>query len=168
MSFLKQLVKKLASGSNNSEPITHADEVEIDQALDTLMFRIDKPLRRLSMLLQGLPNPLHEDTNVRPTVHGRLVKWCEGKELGWLFDNATDSLDLASHRLYGFDVTEFLEDPETRVPTIMYLIFRSESMIVTINKFSPVVLKKIPPLYQNKKINNYLSFCYLSFSIQKI
>jgi polyhydroxyalkanoate synthase len=39
---------------------------------------------------------------------------------------------------------------------------------VTVNKFSPVVLKKIPPLYQNKKINNYLSFCYLSFSIQKI
>ena len=129
MSFLKQFVKKLTSGSSGGEPITHADEVEIDNALDTLMFRIDRPLRRLSMLLQGLPNPLNEDPNTRATVHARLLKWSEGNSLGWLFDNPTDSLDLASHRLYGFDVTEFLEDPEIRVPTIMYLIFRSEGMI---------------------------------------
>lgn len=132
MSFLKQLVRKLASGSgigSNNEQITHVDEAEIDQALDTLMFRIDKPLRRLSMLLQGLPNPQSDSPDARPTVHARLLKWSEGHELGWLFDNATDLLDLSTHKLYGFDVTEFLEDPQIRVPTIMYLIFRSESMI---------------------------------------
>jgi type IV secretion system protein VirB4 len=125
--FLKTLVKQLVSSSG--EPITHNDERELDQALETLMFHIDKPLRRLSMLIQSLPNPLSDDPQARPTVHARLQRWCEGGEFGWLFDNPTDALDLTSHRLYGFDVTEFLDNPVTRTPTIMYLLFRTERMI---------------------------------------
>lgn len=44
-----------------------------------------------------------------------LLKWCEGAELGWLFDNANDALDLTTHQLYGFYVTEF-DDGTIRVP----------------------------------------------------
>jgi type IV secretion system protein VirB4 len=125
--FLKSLVKQLVGSSG--DPITHNDEREIDQALDTLMVHIDKPLRRLSMLIQSLPNPLSDDPLARPTVHARLQRWCGEGEFGWLFDNPADALDLTSHRLYGFDVTEFLDNPATRTPTIMYLLFRTEGMI---------------------------------------
>jgi type IV secretion system protein VirB4 len=127
MQFLKQFIKKLASAGG--APITHSDEEEINRALHTMMFHIDRPLRRLSMLLQSLPNPLYEGRGGHPTVHARLLKWCEGGEYGWLFDNPEDALDLTSHRLYGFDITEFLENPETRGPTMMYLVFRTEGMI---------------------------------------
>lgn len=127
LSFLKQLIIKLASA--RGESVTHNDELEIDQALETLMLHIDKPLRRLSMLLQGLPNPVQNEQDARPKMHSRLAKWAEGGELGWLFDNVEDKLDLTTHRIYGFDVTEFLDDPVTRVPIIMYLTHRTESMI---------------------------------------
>lgn len=126
MSFLKKFIKALAAAGG---PVTHADELQINQALDTLMHHIDKPLRRLSMLVQSLPNPHFDDGDHRATVHSRLIKWCAGHELGWLFDNPTDALDLTTHQMYGFDVTEFLENPETRGPVMMYLIYRTEAMI---------------------------------------
>lgn len=127
MLFIKSLVKQLVASSG--DPITHNDEREIDHALETVMTHIDKPLRRLGMLLQSLPNPVSDEPDARPTVHARLEKWCEGGEYGWLFDNPTDALDLTSHRLYGFDVTDFLDNPATRTPTIMYLLYRTEGMI---------------------------------------
>lgn len=126
--FLKQFVKKLASAGGES--VTHRDEEEIDQALAALMSpSIDKPLRRLSMLLQFLPNPRSDDQNARPTVAARLQKWCQGGEYGWLFDNDADALDLSTHRIYGFDITEFLDNPDARTPVMMYLLFRTEGMI---------------------------------------
>jgi type IV secretion system protein VirB4 len=125
LTFLKRLVIRLASGAG--EPVTHSDEQQIDQALNTLMFHIDKPFRRMSVLLQSLPNPLSDEG--RPTVHARLAKFAEGGEFGWLFDNDDDMLDLTTHRIYGFDVTEFLETPEIRAPLMMYLIYRTEGML---------------------------------------
>ena len=125
--FLKQFVKRLASAGG--EPVTHNDEVEIDQALKTLMVHIDRPLRRLSMLLQALPNPIRDELDARPSVHARLMKWCQGGDYGWLFDNEHDVLDLTTHQLYGFDVTDFLENDEVRPALMMYLIYRTEGMI---------------------------------------
>lgn len=125
--FLKQFVKKLASAGGE---VTHRDEEEIDQAITALMSdSIDKSLRRLSLLLQFLPNPRSEDMNARPTVHARLLKWCEGGDYGWLFDNPNDALDLSTHQIYGFDITEFLDNPEARTPVMMYLLYRTEGMI---------------------------------------
>jgi type IV secretion system protein VirB4 len=126
--FLKQFVRKLAS--LGGEIITHRDEEEIDHALSAMMSdRIDRPFRRLSLLLQFLPNPHSDDTAARPTVHARLTKWCEGGEYGWLFDNAADALDVSTHRMYGFDITDFLDHPDVRTPVMMYLLYRTEGMI---------------------------------------
>jgi len=125
--FLKRLVKVLAS--SNGVAINHKDETELDQALDTLMHHIDKPSRRLSVLVQSLPNPIQQDADARPSLHARLLKWCMGGDYGWLFDNADDLLDLTTHKLYGFDVTDFLENPEIRSPLMMYLLYRTENMI---------------------------------------
>src|SRR5690606_24977442 len=65
--FLKQFVRKLAEAGGE---VTHRDEEEIDQAISAMMSdSIDKALRRLSLLLQFLPNPRSDDMNARPTVH---------------------------------------------------------------------------------------------------
>lgn len=127
MAFLREFVKKLANSSG--ELITHSDEQEIDDALETVMFHIDKSSRRLSMLLQNLPNPRAHERDARATVHARLEKWCDAQKLGWMFDNPVDDMDLSAHRMYGFDMTELLDDPITRVPAVMYLIHRTEGMI---------------------------------------
>lgn len=127
--FIKAIIKQLAESSG--DPVNHNDEVEISRALDTVMFRLDKPLRRLSLLLQNLPNPMPDpnDPNPRPTVHARLLKWCEGGEYGWLFDNETDDIDLTRYRLYGFDYTDFLDVPIIRTPMMMYLMHRTDAMV---------------------------------------
>lgn len=125
--FLKQFVKKLVEMGGE---VTHHDEEEINQAVTAVMSdNMDKTLRRLSLLLQFLPNPRSYDPSTRPTVHSRLVKWCANGDYGWLFDNAVDALDLSTHRIYGFDITEFLDNPETRTPVMMYLLYRTEGMI---------------------------------------
>lgn len=125
--FLRALLRKLATTPDCS--ISHHDERELDDALDAIMNHMDKPMRRLSALIQFLPNPISGEADARPTVHSRLARWCEGGELGWLFDNPVDRLDLTESRLYGFDVTDFLDNPITRTPTMMYLIYRTEAML---------------------------------------
>lgn len=126
MIFLKGLIKQLATSSG--EPVNHRDEVEIDTALDTVMNRLDKRLRNLTTLLQSLPNPIGNEDQ-RPTVSARLRKWTRGHDLGWLFDNQIDEIDLAEHRIYGFDYTEFLDAPEIRTPLMMYLLYRTDEMV---------------------------------------
>jgi type IV secretion system protein VirB4 len=122
--FLKQFISTLAKAGG---PVTHRDEREIDDALKSVM-ELDKEDRRLSTLIQGLPDPRDPDAT-HPTVAARLRKWTVEGELGWLFDNPSDALNLDTHRLYGFDVTEFLDNDETRGPLMMYLTYRTEGMI---------------------------------------
>jgi type IV secretion system protein VirB4 len=125
--FLKQLLKVMAQTEATGQEVLHADEREIDLALATLE-TLPKEQRCLSTLLQVIPNPQGRKTGA-PTLHMRLSKWASGQEWGWLFDNAHDALNLETHRLYGFDVTEFLEQPEIRTPLMMYLLHRTEKMI---------------------------------------
>lgn len=126
MAFLRQFVKELASESG---PVTHEDELAIEHALGVVMFDMPRPLRRMTVLLQSLINATQANSGRGPTVHARLLKWTEGHSLGWVFDNPDDLIDLSTHRLYGFDVTDFLDNPETRGPLMMYLIYRTEAMI---------------------------------------
>lgn len=129
ISFLKRFVKTLAAAAG---PVSHQDEKHIDQGINTIMAdSFPKALRRLSILVQNLPHAMHidEDHAGPASVHSRLLKWCEGGEYGWMFDNPTDALNLSTHKIYGFDVTEFLEQPDIRGPVMMYLIYRTEKMI---------------------------------------
>jgi len=124
--FLKELVKGLVAASGH--PVTHRDEEEIDRAVNTTMKLIDASDRRLSVLLQSLPDAATDEA-AHPSVAARLRKWCEGGQYGWVFDNPTDLLDLTTHRTYGFDITEFLGNAEARGPMMKYLIFRTEAML---------------------------------------
>jgi len=120
ITFLEKLVKRLVK--HEGLPITPAQERQINDAIRGVM-GAPKPKRRLSAVLEFL-DPTDENG-----LHIRLQKWCRSGALGWLFDNAEDTLRLDDCAMVGFDVTEFLENDETRTPTIMYLFHRIESLI---------------------------------------
>jgi type IV secretion system protein VirB4 len=79
--------------------------------------------RRLSSVLEFL------DPSDANGLHARLQRWCRGGQLGWLFDNQEDTLNVEGTPIVGFDVTDFLDNPETRTPTIMYLFHRIQTLI---------------------------------------
>lgn len=120
LTFLETLIKQLVK--HDGLPITPKQEREIAQAIAGVMGAA-KPKRRLGAVLEFL-DPTDENG-----LHIRLARWCRGGALGWLFDNAEDSLRLDDCTMVGFDVTEFLDNNETRTPTIMYLFHRIESLI---------------------------------------
>jgi Type IV secretory pathway, VirB4 components len=103
-------------------PITPVQEREINQAIAGLM-GASKGKRRLGALLEFL------DPTEPNGIHMRLARWCQGGPLGWLFDNPEDTFSLEGADIFGFDVTDFLENEETRTPTIMYLFHRIEKLI---------------------------------------
>lgn len=121
ISFLERLVKQLVH--HPAFPISPGQEREIHDAVQGVMGAA-KPLRRLSAVLQFL-NPMDEQG-----LHIRLSRWCQGGALGWLLDNPEDTLSIEDDiPIIGFDVTEFLDNPETRTPTIMYLFHRIEKLM---------------------------------------
>lgn len=61
-------------------------------------------------------------------IGARLERWCHGKPLGWVFDNEADELTLDADFI-GFDMTDFLDNPEIRSPLMMYLFQRVERLI---------------------------------------
>ncbi|NOU40416.1 MAG: VirB4 family type IV secretion/conjugal transfer ATPase [Methylotenera sp.] len=118
--FLEALVKKLVQ--HEGMPLTPAQEKEINQAIVGVMGAA-KQKRRLGALLEFF------DPTDANGLHARLSRWCRGGALGWLFDNAEDTFSLEGSPIFGFDVTDFLDNEETRTPTIMYLFHRIEKLI---------------------------------------
>jgi len=117
--FCERLVRLLIGGD-----ISARDENEISHAVRTVMGKhVKKPVRCLSLVAQNLSavgdNSLAE----------RLHKWLRGNTLGWVFDNDVDQLDFSTHRIFGFDYTEFLDDQEIRTPVMAYLLHVTESLI---------------------------------------
>ena len=119
LDFWERLVRKLVDGG---EPLSAKDELDVSRAVREVA-RMAKPLRRLSMVRQLLPN-VGENS-----LHARLAKWCAGGRLGWLLDNPSDRLDFTRARLFGFDDTELLDDAEVSTPLTMYLLHLTESLI---------------------------------------
>ena len=120
LTFLETLVKQLVK--HDGLPITPKQAREISQAIAGVMGAA-KHKRRIGAVLEFL-DPTDDNG-----LHIRLARWCRGGALGWLFDNTEDTLRLDNCTMVGFDVTEFLDNDETRTPTIMYLFHRIESLI---------------------------------------
>ncbi len=120
ITFLVSLVKRLVK--HELYPITPSQERDIDQAVKAVMAQDDFRLRRLGSVIQML------DPTSESGISARLSKWCEGGQFGWLFDNPEDLLKFEDLPIVGFDVTEFLDNEETRTPTIMYLLHRVEAL----------------------------------------
>ncbi|MFM0262883.1 VirB4 family type IV secretion/conjugal transfer ATPase [Paraburkholderia sediminicola] len=117
--FWERLVRKLV---DTGMPLSARDELDISRAVREVA-RMDKSLRRLSMVRQLLPN-VGENS-----LHARLAKWCAGGRLGWVLDNPADCVDLTRASLFGFDDTELLDDVEVSTPVTMYLLHLTESLI---------------------------------------
>ncbi|MFP3184062.1 MAG: VirB4 family type IV secretion/conjugal transfer ATPase [Paraburkholderia sp.] len=119
LDFWERLVRKLV---DTGLLLSARDELDISRAVREVA-RMERPLRRLSMVRQLLPN-VGENS-----LHARLAKWCAGGRLGWVLDNPTDTVDLARAHLFGFDDTELLDDAEVSTPVTMYLLHLTESLI---------------------------------------
>lgn len=105
----------------------------ISTAVDAT-YENDPSLRRLrhfKELLSGTRRPEPGD------LADRLGAWIGsasgagndgGGEHAWLFDNERDLLDLDT-RVLGFDMTQLLENPRLRTPTMMYLFHRIDERL---------------------------------------
>lgn len=135
LTFLETLIKQLVK--RDGLPVTPKQEREISQAIAGVMGAA-KHKRRMGAVLEFL------DPTDDSGIHIRLARWCRGGALGWLFDNADDTLRVDDCTMVGFDVTEFLENDETRTPTIMYLFHRIESLID--GRRIPIFMDEFPNL----------------------
>jgi type IV secretion system protein VirB4 len=129
--FLESLVKVLVSGEN--QRVTVTDELRITSAVRTVM-KMPKEIRSLSTVIQNMTEGTDKEDRENSIVK-RLSKWCRddgaGKvgALSWVLDCQDDIIDFTTHKNYGFDGTDFLDNNDVRTPISMYLLHRMESII---------------------------------------
>ncbi|MGS1116496.1 VirB4 family type IV secretion/conjugal transfer ATPase [Castellaniella sp. UC4442_H9] len=129
IAFMVRLVVYLAE--RRGEAVSTRQRADITQAVQQLVTLIDRPARTLSTLNTLLPNPYSEDDS-HSTIHARLAPWCQGGEYGWVFDNPSDHLDLETTgdkpAIFGFDLTELLDDDVVRGAATLYLKHRIDTL----------------------------------------
>lgn len=117
-SFLADLITVLVSGGMDRQ-LTPTETGDIDRALKAVM-SLPRPARNLTVLYQNLP------TNQVDGISQRLLRWCHGQALGWVFDNPIDNISLAADKWLGYDYTEILDDRLACTPVMMYLMHLSQ------------------------------------------
>lgn len=125
LQFCEQLIGQFVKTPGQDLPLLSAKEQhEITHAVRTVMSEaVGREVRCLSLVLQNLP------ATGENSVKARLKKWTRGHPLGWAFDNPADTQDFSGASLFGYDYTEFLDDPEIRTPIVAYLLRLTESLI---------------------------------------
>lgn len=81
-----------------------------------------RTLANLSGLLMGRAR---SDAN---DLQSRLRPWFDG-EKAWLFNARSDALSFSEPRIFGFDMTHILDNPEVRTPALMYLYHRLDELL---------------------------------------
>lgn len=107
-SFLLRLTKRLAADKDGL--VSDEEELEIKQAIDTVMTEYPQGDRGLSALLLLIQ---------RPELRLRLSKWCrsENGQYAWCLDAATNQFDPEHMNRIGFDTTLLInQDPSTGKP----------------------------------------------------
>ena len=120
--FLADWTAKLISG--RSPPLDADDTARIVEAVDANFAQPAqyRRLRHFAELFRGSRRPTQTD------LAARLAPWHGAGDYAWLFDNAADGLDLDAPTI-GFDMTNILDDPAARTPTMMYLFHRIEERL---------------------------------------
>ncbi len=116
--FLVEWLGALLSQRDSEEEKLIASAVDVAYDNDAQFRR----LRYFRELLSGSKRPEAGD------LAARLSPWIHEGPNAWLFDNATDALDL-SQQVIGFDMTELLDTPVLRTPTMMYLFHRVDERL---------------------------------------
>ncbi len=119
IAFLRQFFRVLVRRENR--PFSVAEERMIDDGIDAVM-RLPPESRSLSAMREMLGYADAEG------VGARLERWCLGGPLGWAFDGPRDEVSMAA-QFIGFDMTDFLENPEIRTPTMLYLFHRVDELL---------------------------------------
>jgi type IV secretion system protein VirB4 len=116
--FLRDWLGVMLAASGPEELATLAQAVDACMEADPAFRR----LRHFRELLGGARRPQPGD------LPSRLDPWIGEGEHAWLFDNATDALDLDASTL-GFDMTALLDSPVLRTPTMLYLFHRIDERL---------------------------------------
>ena len=117
--WLSLFVRNLVRAENR--PITVQEERLIDEGIASVM-RLTPENRSFDALRSVLGMA---DAG---GVGARLEKWTSRGALGWVFDNAEDEMKLDT-RFLGFDMTEFLDNPDIRTPLMLYLFRRIDDLL---------------------------------------
>ncbi|KHL58845.1 conjugal transfer protein TraB [Xanthomonas euvesicatoria] len=136
IAFVKRLIRVLAETSFGGA-IDHGDLEAASAAVEAVMGAdslIPMELRNMTTLVQQLPNPYQTGTADRPTLAALLKPWTRDGEHGWLFDNDHDLVDVTTHDINAFDITEFIvgkdqPQPPARTPMLLYLLYRVRESI---------------------------------------
>lgn len=116
LEFLRAWLRMLARPSGGR--LTVREERDLEQALRGTL-ALSESDRRLSRLLEFL------DPTDTEGLHARLASWCEcaAGEYAWVFDNTRDVVAdrIQGSGVFGFDVTEFLDNERCRAPVTFYL-----------------------------------------------
>lgn len=162
LSFLSQLLHIVAK-KPNGESLTVQEEGDLSAALTGLM-ALPMHLRRIGQVLAFL-----DPTNPEG-IYYRIQKWTSGYSLGWVFDNETDNLDMTRSRLFGFDMTQLLDNKDVRTAALFYLMHRMNEVIngqrfvCLMDEFWKLLLDEVfEDFAQNKlktirKLNGFLIF----------
>lgn len=113
--FVRQLVRA------ENRPITVQEERLIDEGIASVM-RLPREQRSLDALRSVL------GMSDAGGVGARLEKWTSRGAQGWVFDNAEDEMKLDT-RFLGFDMTDFLDNPDIRTPLMLYLFRRIDDLL---------------------------------------
>lgn len=115
--YLMQFITALVT--RNGELISAIDEQIISQAIDGI-YNVPKKVRNLSTLCTFFGEDWKKYKNLKTWLLS------EQGSRGYLFDNATDSLNLDS-AVVGVDLTMIMEDQTALLPMMLYLFNRIES-----------------------------------------
>ena len=96
---------------------------DIHKAVKVVFEEVDFAHRRLAAVDQALPDIGDNGLGLR------LSQWVNHGALAWVLDSPRDTLQLENNRLFGFDYTEFLDDPITRTPIMLALLAACEGLI---------------------------------------
>lgn len=129
IAFAKRLVKVCAETTLNGK-LHPRDSKAVDSAVESVMGEdsfLDISDRTMTTVMQQIPVSEDEEENI--SLVELLEPWCKGGEHGWLFDNPSDSLNIGSSDIHGFDISDFIVEkdqpaPPTRAPMLMYLLYR--------------------------------------------
>lgn len=167
--FLAEWIGQLLTAEGGS--LDSEDRAMIADAIDANYHQPPghRRLRYLRELFRGARRPTAGD------LAARLSAWCEGGDHAWLFDNASDQLDVET-RILGFDMTKLLDAPTIRVPAMMYLFHRLEQRldgnpaIIVVDEGwkvldDPVFVRRIKDWEKTiRKRNGLVGFCTQSAS----
>jgi type IV secretion/conjugal transfer VirB4 family ATPase len=116
LDFLSVFVRVLAE-SQGAEAITAGQERELYAQIQNLYELDDSGLHTLSTL----GNTLRRD------LDGRLHKWKQGGQFGFLFDNAEDTVSFSHFQC--FDFQGMREYPQLLEPLLFYVLHRADAVI---------------------------------------